>query len=168
MDRTNKTAVVYFSLTGHSQRLATRLARALGGELIALNAPSYRSGLLGYLHAGFDSVRKKCVLAPQRFTTLADFDRLVLCGPVWTSYPATPLRALLRSDIDLPASVNVFLTTGSQSSAEKALTVAEQDLGRALTATAFLVNSAEGTEQENTVVEAFLRTVGAVAQDEAS
>lgn len=167
MDHTNKTAVVYFSLTGHSQRVATRLARALGGELIALNAPSYRSGLFGYLHAGFDSVRKKCVLAPQSFTTLADFDRLVLCGPVWTSYPATPLRALLRSDIGLPASVSVFLTTGSQSSAENALAVAAQDLGRALAATEFLANSAEGTEQENTVFETFLRTFGAVAQNAA-
>jgi hypothetical protein len=36
---TIKSAVVYYSLTGHSKQVAHRLATALGGTLIALNAP---------------------------------------------------------------------------------------------------------------------------------
>ena len=129
------TAIICYSRSGHSRRVAERLAHALDARLIELNAPVYK-GALGYMRAGFQSLRQTGHLAPQSFTTLEDFKRIVLCGPVWTSYPAIPLRALLRSDIPLPRSVSLFLTSGSHSPAQKAFDTAEADLGRPLTATA--------------------------------
>lgn len=151
-----QTAVVYFSITDHSKRAATRLAEMLGATLIALNAPRYAPGVLGYIRAGADSLRQKCVHAPQSFTSLTEFDHVVLCGPVWTSYPATPLRALLRSEDILPASVSVFLTSGDHSPAEKAWRTAANDLGRHLIACASLSNSVQDRDEANQVFERFV------------
>ncbi|MCV3271504.1 flavodoxin family protein [Roseobacter sinensis] len=161
MDQARTTAVVWFSITGHSQRVAKKLAEALNGDLIALHAPAYRPGVLGYMRAGFDSLRQKCDLAPQEFTSLEHYRHLVLCGPVWTSYPATPLRALLRSNIGLPPAVSLFLTSGGHSPAQKAFDTAEADLGRTLAATASLSNAAEQTETETDALNQFVSDVRA-------
>ena len=166
-DKAPTTAIVVYSRTGHSHRLAQRLAHALDGRIVELKAPAYK-GLLGYMRAGFNSLKQTCALAPQPFTTLADYSRVILCGPVWTSYPAVPLRGLLRSDIPLPRSVSLFLTSGSHSPASKAFAVAEADLGRPLTATASLGNSEERTLKEDRVVETFLKELQAGQHDDHS
>ncbi|GFE51843.1 hypothetical protein So717_35960 [Roseobacter cerasinus] len=155
MGQASKIAVVYFSMSGHSEKAAKDLAKNLAAELIAIHAPKYRPGLTGYIRAGLDSLRQKCDLAPQTFTTLAGYRCLVLCGPVWTSYPATPLRALLRSKIALPQSVSLFLTSGGHSPAQKAFDTAEADLGRPLTATAVLANTDEDTERGSDITSQF-------------
>lgn len=153
------TAVVYYSLTGHSEHAAKRLAEGLDCALIEVSAPSYATGFLGYLRAGYDSLRQRYTLPPQTFTTLRDFDRVVICGPIWTSYPAPPLRALLKGDIDLPEEVALFLTHGDNSPPEKAYGVAEQDLGRLLIATGALSNDQEGTASEFRILTEFLARI---------
>ncbi|MEM9638505.1 MAG: hypothetical protein AAGA94_12725 [Pseudomonadota bacterium] len=155
MDQATTTAVVYFSLYGHSERAARKLAEALSADLIALRAPSYRRSVVGYIRAAVDSLRQKCDLPPQEFTSLKRYHRLVLCGPVWTSYPATPLRGLLRSDVELPAQIGLFLTSGGHSPSQKAFDTAEADLGRPLAATAALGNSVEGTVEEEAILTRF-------------
>ena len=112
MDNTpSKIGIVVYSRSGHSRRLAKKLADTLDATIIELNAPGYK-GAFGYMQAGYESLRQTCTLAPQSVTSLSDYDRIILCGPVWTSYPAAPLRGLLRSDITLPESVSLFLTSG--------------------------------------------------------
>lgn len=154
------TGVVYYSRSGHSERLATTLSSQLNGTLIRVWAPRYASGIIGYMRSGYDSLRQNCVLEPQSFTSLAKFDRVVICGPVWTSYPATPIRALLRTDVGLPQKVALFLTSGSHSPAEKAWAMAAQDLGRSFVATAVLANSLEGTESGQRIIDQFLDDFG--------
>lgn len=144
-------------MSGHTERLAHKLAKILDGELIAIHAPQYRPGIFGYIRAGFDSLRQKCKLAPQSFDALRSYDNLVLCGPIWTSYPATPLRALLSSKIDLPQSVSLFLTSGGHSPGIKAFETATADLGRPFAATAVLGNAEEDTEREKDVISGFVR-----------
>lgn len=156
MDHTSKTAVAYFSKSGHSERLAQKLAKDLDAELIAIHAPQYGPGVLGYIRAGFDSLRQKRDLAPQNFASLGGYSRLVLCGPVWTSYPATPLRALLSSKMALPQSVSLFLTSGGHSPATKAFDTATADLGRPLAARAVLGNADENTEREKDLISGFV------------
>ncbi len=161
MDQTHSnTGIVLYSRSGHSRRIARKLAEALDATVIELNAPDY-NGAFGYMRAGYDSLRQTCPLAPQSFTSLSDYDRIILCGPVWTSYPAAPLRGLLRSDIALPKSVSLFVTSGGHSPAIKAFNAAEADLGRALSAKASLGNSDEGTLQEDRILEAFLKELDA-------
>ena len=161
MDNTpSKIGIVVYSRSGHSRRLAKKLADTLDATIIELNAPGYK-GAFGYMQAGYESLRQTCTLAPQSVTSLSDYDRIILCGPVWTSYPAAPLRGLLRSDITLPESVSLFLTSGGNSPAIKAFNAAEADMGHALVAKASLGNSEEGTLQEDRIMKAFLEELNA-------
>lgn len=155
-DASSNTGIVFYSRSGHSARLARILAERLNGALIELSAPRYASGAFGYMRAAYDSLRQKCLLAPQSFASLAKYDQVIFCGPVWTSYPATPIRAVLRTDVGLPQRLGVVLTSGSHSPAQKAWATAEQDLGRSFAAKAVLANSQEGTAKEDQILERFL------------
>ncbi len=156
------TGIVFYSRSGHSERLASKLSHRLNGTLIRMSAPRYSFGVFGYMRAGYDSLRQNCVLEPQSFASLAKFDQVVICGPVWTSYPATPIRALLRTDVGFPQNVALFLTSSSHSPAQKAWAVAAQDLGRSFVATAMLGNSLEGTDKGQRLIDQFLDELGAI------
>lgn len=158
---TFNTAIVVYSRSGHSLRVAEKLARSLDGEVIKLDAPNY-GGPIGYMSAGYQSLRQKCTLSPQSFSSLSNYDRVILCGPVWTSYPAIPLRALLQT-VDLPQSVSIFLTNGAHSPAEKAFDVGEADLGRPFVAKTSLANGMEGTAEETAIFETFLAELEAAS-----
>ncbi|WP_370402482.1 hypothetical protein [Sulfitobacter sp. JB4-11] len=151
-----KTAVIVFSITGHSHRAASQLTEMLDATLIPLHAPKYTSGAFGYVRAAIDSLLQRCPLGPQSFSSLAEFDRVILCGPVWTSYPAAPLRAVLRGNFCLPASVSLFLTTGGRSPATKVFDVAARDLDRPLVACASLPNDVQGTGYKAQIYDRFV------------
>jgi flavodoxin len=148
--------IAYYSRSGHSRRLAANLAVELHTDLIEITAPAYAGGLLGYMRAGYDSLRQKGALEPQSFTSLADYQHVILVGPVWTSYPAAPLRALMRSGDKLPLAVSIFLTSGGHSTQESAFAAAISDLGRHFVATGVLANADEGTAQEDRAIATFL------------
>ncbi|WP_299732657.1 hypothetical protein [uncultured Tateyamaria sp.] len=150
------TCVAFYSRSGHSKRLATKLAEKLKAEQVEITAPAYEGRIFGYMRAGYDSLRQNCVLGPQFFSTLTTYRHVILVGPVWTSYPAVPLRALLRAGTNLPQAVSLFLTSGAHSPPEKAYEVGASDLGRPFVATATLPNSAEGTGVEGHTIAAFL------------
>ncbi|SEW26426.1 hypothetical protein SAMN04488515_1921 [Cognatiyoonia koreensis] len=152
-------AIVYYSRSGHSERLARILSERLNATLIHLVAPRYQSGLFAYLRAGFHSLRQTCDLPEQAFDTLARYRAVIICGPVWTSYPATPLRGLLRSDIPMPKTVGLFLTCADHSPAQKAFDTAEADFGGPFTATASLSNDDEGTDRETRQIDSFCQTI---------
>lgn len=158
----SRTAVVVYSRTGHSTRVARRLANAMSATLIELEAPAYGPGALGYMRAGFDSLRNAEGLPQRDIPSVSEFTSVVLCGPVWTSYPATPLRTFLRESRDLPRSISLFLTSGDHSPAGKAFATAEKDLGHAFRALASLPNAKEGTPEEDRIVEGFLRDMQTV------
>lgn len=153
---TGHTAIAVYSYSGHSARLADKLAQALQAHVVELTAPKYRPGAIGYLRAGFDSLRQRIPRDPQSLPDLSGCDRVILCGPVWTSYPSLPLRALLQARDALPPSVSLFLTCGGHSPPEKAYALAEEDLGRSLAVKAALVNGMEGTPDEERILAEFL------------
>ncbi|MDW3223843.1 MAG: hypothetical protein R8G34_13315 [Paracoccaceae bacterium] len=150
------TGVVFYSLSGHSRRLAQRLSDAVHGKLMELDAPPYQNRFFGYARAGYDSLMQRDMRGAHQFPSVAEYDRVILCGPVWTSYPAVPLRSFLRSHPQVPKLTGLILTCGNDSSGQKALRVAETDLGRPFHAAQCLTNSVEGTEAEDQVIAAFL------------
>ncbi len=154
--RTSQTAVVFYSRTGHSKRLAERLAQQVQGQLLEIAAPAY-GGIFGYMRAGYNSLKQSAGAGRVALPSLAGFDRAIVCGPVWTSYPSVPLRNQLRAMQDHAGGVALFLTSGAHSPPDKAFETGAADLGRAFVATACVPNGAEGTDEENRMVGEFLR-----------
>ena len=89
------TGIVYYSRTGHSKRVAEALATRLDGSLYPVEMPAY-AGAFGMLRAIFDSLRGHIVSPQVNISSLSGFERVLICGPVWTSFPAIPLRDVLR------------------------------------------------------------------------
>lgn len=151
-----ETAIICYSRTGHSERIANALAERLGGTVILLDTPSYR-GVLGFIRAATQSLMQRI---PAQITPLQlghRFASAVICGPVWTSYPAVPIRACLRLGKELPQTVGLFLTYGGSNAEEKTLDVAQQDFGRDFAAIAALKNTDEGTAAETRLLDTFCR-----------
>jgi hypothetical protein len=129
-----KHAVVYYSRGGHTDTAAHKLAAALDAELIRLETDRYKSGVFGFMRAGFESLTDRLPeLTPVE--TLKDYASVSLGGPVWTSLPATPLRAFLAQHPPLPDAVGLFLSSGSDEEPDQALRTARELLGHPFVAT---------------------------------
>jgi hypothetical protein len=132
--RPREHAVLCYSRDGHTDRLAKLLAEALDADIFRIVTRRYGGRRFGYLRAGFDSLTGRLPeIAPVQ--NLGRYASLSLGAPIWTSYPATPLRAYLAGHPQLPGAVGLFVSSGSRSPPEKAFAMARDLLGRPLAAT---------------------------------
>jgi len=85
--------VVYYSNTGNTRRIAELLARELGAELAEVTCQRYLSWY-GPLAMAWDIFTRHLpvvdVIAPAR----AEFDLVVIGGPVWSAHAAPPILSL--------------------------------------------------------------------------
>ena len=113
-----RTLIVYYSRTGFTATIARALANRLDADTREIDCERYTGGILRYLLAGYESVRGK--LPEIEITEFAaeQYDLVLIGTPIWTSYPALPVRTFLNRKPDLPARVAVFLTHGGHSPAQ--------------------------------------------------
>ncbi len=86
-----KTLILYYSRTGNNRFAAQRLAEALDCEIEEIRPASggFFSLLLGSA-LKFGLGNRKLARNP------ADFDRVILCGPIWMGQIVLPLRVFIR------------------------------------------------------------------------
>ena len=90
----NKYAVIYFTRTNNSKRVAEKIANKLTCELIQCTDHINWKGFFGYLKAGFYSMTNKQV----EIELLGDVDAVaefVIVGPYWAGGLAPALKTLL-------------------------------------------------------------------------
>ena len=114
-------AVIVYSRTGNTRRLAARIAATTGGAVIPLEATGVPGGPLALVVLGFltligwrAQVRPATPLPP-------DLTRVVLAAPVWAGRVAYPMRAWLDTRPALPAARAVAMTGGNPEGPGKAL-----------------------------------------------
>ncbi len=110
--------VLYYSYTGHTKKIAEKLAHTQGAELVEIHT----KGRLGKLNAFVVQcpramMRKTAAIQPIA-QDLNGYDMITLAGPVWASYPAPAFNAMIKL---LPAGKNVqlLLVSGSGSGGTK-------------------------------------------------
>jgi len=105
--------VVYYSLSGNTERVAEDLAARLGAELQKIGDVRNRRGWLGYLRAAFDSIRER----PAELTDTGknpDGYALTLIGtPIWAGKITPAIRTYLRTHRGSFNDVAFFTTSGS-------------------------------------------------------
>jgi hypothetical protein len=116
--RADGVAVVYFSRSGNTALAARHVARRLEAQLYALNAPTYRLGMLGLVNATKDANarRKKPALEigiSPRIIDLTPFDTVYLGSPVWLYSPAPPIWTFVEHNRFDGMSVVLFNTHNS-------------------------------------------------------
>jgi flavorubredoxin len=121
--------VVYYSLTGNTERVARDLAARLGAEVERIDDRKSRRGFLGHLSAALDSVRER----PAQIADISKYPNdyaLTLIGtPTWGGKMTPAVRAYLRM---VRGRINevAFFTTSGMTSAEQVVPAMEALVGR--------------------------------------
>ena len=104
--------VVYYSLTGHTKRVAEALAKALGADLEELHDRTDRAGILGYLRCGVEVALGAMAAIDRPRHDPARYDLVVVGGPVWSASVSTPVRTFLWLERERLPSLAFFATLG--------------------------------------------------------
>jgi len=106
--------IMFFSMGGHTQRLAEEIRSATGGDIEEIVELRPRHGVGGMLRALWDaSLRRKPGVLEAKHN-LADYDLLVLGGPIWARHLAAPVRAFAEHYGPRAKGVAFFCTEGKQ------------------------------------------------------
>ena len=97
-----KTAVVYYSMSGNTQKTAEQIARRLQADLVPLNpVKAYPDkGIRKFFFGGKSAMMQETpALQPYAFDA-ARYGRVLLGSPVWAGNVAPPLRTFLKENRD--------------------------------------------------------------------
>src|SRR3954468_20204837 len=103
--------IVYYSLSGNTERVAKELAAHLGADLQRICERADRSGLRGYLRAAFDSLRERSAVLFDVARDAADYDLTIVGTPIWAGKITPPARTYLASIRGRARSVAFFITS---------------------------------------------------------
>jgi flavodoxin len=127
--RAPRVLVCYYSMTGHTRRLAAELHRALDCEIEEIREPRPRTGLVGLVRALYDAMRRRAPpIEPIRHEP-EDLDLLVLGGPIWAGRLASPVRTYAAHYAQRAHRIALFCTEGSRG-ADQAFAELEALCGR--------------------------------------
>lgn len=110
-----KTIVLYYSYTGHSAEKAKAKAQKEDAALCEIKDVKRPATIAAYSVGCFRAMRMKATSIQPLNVSLADYDRVILYGPVWASHPAPAVNAVLQQ---LPSGkgVEVFMVSASGNS----------------------------------------------------
>lgn len=111
---TAKTLVAYYSMTGHTRRIANEVSDVTGAELEEIREPRPRHGFTGVVRALFDGVARRTPPILGAGHDPADYDLLVIGGPVWAGRMAAPVRTFAKRYGASAPHVAFFCTEGGR------------------------------------------------------
>ena len=105
--------VVYYSLSGNTERVARELAAQLGADLEQIREHASRRGFLGYLRAAYDSLRANPVqlVGPRRNS--GEYALTIVGTPIWAGRITPAARAYLEAIRGEVNDIAFFTTSGS-------------------------------------------------------
>ena len=120
------TVVLFFSRTGTSKRVATKIADGLKLKPIEITDDKNWNGILGYIKGGYYSSTNKSVNIKVN-GDFKDADEYVVVSPLWAGGPTPTVREFLKQ---VPLNkVNLVLTCKG-SNIESALSKYETSVGK--------------------------------------
>lgn len=147
-----KTAIVYFSLNGNTEFVASEIAGKLGADAIKLIPKKAfpDSGFKKFLWGGKSAVMKeKPELEPYEFDA-EKYDRVIFGTPVWASRFTPPIRTFIADNAGaLKGKRFAAFTCFSGGGADKALARLKDLLGADLDAELILVDPKDKPSDDN-------------------
>ena len=92
----DKTLVAYYSMTGNTRRVANEVRQVTGAELEEIREPKPRHGFTGTLRALVDGITRRTPPILVSSHDPAEYDLLVIGGPVWAGRMAAPVRSYAK------------------------------------------------------------------------
>ena len=107
-----KSAVVYFTRTQGTEKVARQIADNLGADLLKLDYDHDPSGAFGFLRALRDAVLKRIVPIETADWNLGQYDIIVVGSPVWAGVVSAPIRTFLTRHSHQLKTAAFFVTCG--------------------------------------------------------
>ena len=105
--------IAYYSLGGHTERVATDLAARLGADLLQLRELTERRGLRGYLGAALDSLRERAAMLGYLGKSAGDYDLTIVGTPIWVGKITPAARTYLKTIRGEVGRIAFFTTSGA-------------------------------------------------------
>ncbi len=115
--------------------ISDEVALALGADVEELKDRKNRQGCIGYMRSGHDAMRKHRADLEPTARNPADYDLVVLGGPVWAGTVGTPTRTYAISHKDRFKNVAFLCTAGDARFARKGCNALGKVIGKAPVAT---------------------------------
>ncbi|MGC9314083.1 MAG: flavodoxin family protein [bacterium] len=131
---TAKALVVYYSRTGNTREMAKKIAAELNCEIEEIIDKTDRSGIFGYIYAGYQAMRKKLSPIETPRKNPADYDILIIGTPVWGFTLAPPIRTYLKANSGVARKIAFFCSMDG-SGDEKTFKALEEAAGQKPVAT---------------------------------
>lgn len=101
-------AVVYFSRTGYTKKLAYQIANERGADIYEITTTEKTDGDLGFLWCGRFGMHKWGM--PINDIDLSKYDSVVICSPMWVFGVCAPVREFCKMQRDKLKNVGYVLT----------------------------------------------------------
>ena len=108
-----KTLVIYYSLSGNTQKVAEAIATAFKADINRLEDRQSRTGLLGMLLTIYQVLFSRPGKIRFAGTDPFEYDLVILGAPVWIMNLAPPMRSYILKEKDRFNEVAFFCTEGS-------------------------------------------------------
>ncbi len=106
--------VIYYSRTGNTKKIAEKIANSLSCEMIEIKPLSSYKGIIGWLRAGFQAVKRKIPKIESINVNLNIYDLVILGTPMWGGNLSSPIRAFLTENIDKIKKIAFFYCSGGE------------------------------------------------------
>ena len=106
--------VVFHSRTGNTRRMARAIAESLGADMEEIADLKKRTGLLGYLSAARDALRRRLTPIGEGSKDPADYGLVIVGTPVWVGRMSSPVRSYLDRSRGRFQAVGFFCTCGGR------------------------------------------------------
>ena len=92
-----KSICIYATRTGQTERIARQIAESIGSETLAITDGKDYKGFFGYIRAAVAGLKKTpTAILPDR--SLEDYDKVVICAPIWCENVNPFIRAFLTEN----------------------------------------------------------------------
>jgi flavodoxin len=108
-----KTLVVYYSLSGNTQKVAEAIANRFEADVIRLEDRRSRTGLFGMLRTIYQTLFSRPGKIRNPRIDPYEYDLLILGSPIWLMKLIPPIRSYILKEKDRFNKVAFFCTEGS-------------------------------------------------------
>jgi flavodoxin len=158
-----RTLVAYYSLTGNTAKIAQAIAARLGADLEPIRAVKPRSPWSAML----DTILNATPAIAAGAKSVADYDLVILGGPVWGMNPSSPVRAFIKREREHFKRLALFCTLGG-GGGEAALRKTAHLCGQSPIATLFVEQPDFQAGRAEAKVDAFAREIRALGDQAAA
>lgn len=124
-----KTLIVFYSRSGHTQKVAEAIAEAHDADLEAIRDVQSRNGIFGYFRSGREAWRQQLTDIQPVEKNPEHYDLVVIGTPVWAGQLSSPVRTYVAEHHGHFKEVAFFCTEGG-SGGEKVFKQLEELCGR--------------------------------------